>query len=303
MAMGAFDAAALVGETIDRYELLELLGEGGFGAVYRAKHRFLGREVALKLIKKGHSERALERFRREAQVLATLGSPRIVRIFDSGDDGWPFLALEYLVGESLRSWHAREGCDLGGALLYAHQILEGLSVAHEAGVIHRDIKPSNVFLRETIDGAEAVLLDFGIAKSRTAASLTRTGAALGTPRFAAPEQLRSAKHVDERTDLYSAGVLLYHLLTNELPYPKASTYEQIVVAISMHPRIGISERMPELPPGLARVIDRAVSCEPSERYQSAGDFMNALLRSLQESPSTSDALRSITMTMTRPESE
>lgn len=281
-----FEPEALVGTKLDRYRLLELVGVGGYGAVYRSEHEILGREVAVKVLHRSDGgDEGIRRFMREAQAASVVDSPHVIKAFDSGIAEYPFLVLEYLVGESLSSWLRREGAgQLSDALAFTQEILTGLHAAHAAGVVHRDLKPSNVFLRETIEGASVVLLDFGIAKlgSATSAStnLTRTGTMMGTPSFAAPEQLQSAKHVDARADLYSAGVLLYRMLSGTFPFDDSS-YERMLVAIVMHARRPLKDAAPHLPAALCHVVDRAVARDPDARYASAHAFQAALQQTLR----------------------
>lgn len=280
-----FDPEVLVGTKIDRYRLLELIGVGGYGAVYRSKHEILGREVAVKVLRRGDGgDDAIRRFMREAQAASLVDSPYVIKAFDSGIAEYPFLVLEYLVGESLSSWLLREGAGrLVDALSFTREILAGLQAAHSAGVVHRDLKPSNVFLRETVEGASVVLLDFGIAKlgkvTHASANLTRTGTMMGTPSFAAPEQLQSAKHVDGRADIYSAGVLLYRMLSGAFPFDDSS-YERMLIAIVMHARRPLKDAAPHLPLGLCRAVDRAVARDPDARYQNAQSFQSALEQTL-----------------------
>ncbi|MFK7999945.1 MAG: serine/threonine-protein kinase [Polyangiales bacterium] len=288
-----FDPEALVGTKLDRYRLLELVGVGGYGAVYRSKHEILGREVAVKVLHRNEGgDAGIRRFMREAQAASVVDSPHVIKAFDSGIAEYPFLVLEYLVGESLSSWLRREGAgQLADALAFTQEILTGLQAAHNAGVVHRDLKPSNVFLRETIEGASVVLLDFGIAKigsssssnaSSSSTNLTRTGTMMGTPSFAAPEQLQSAKHVDARADIYSAGVLLYRMLSGTFPFDDSS-YERMLVAIVMHARRPLKDAAPHLPAALCHVVDRAVARDPDARYASAQSFQTALKQTLMGS--------------------
>ncbi|MFT5358625.1 MAG: serine/threonine protein kinase [Polyangiales bacterium] len=280
-----FEPKALVGTKLDRYRLLELIGVGGYGAVYRSEHEILAREVAVKVLRRADGgDAGVRRFMREAQAASAVDSPYVIKAFDSGIAEYPFLVFEYLVGEPLSSWLCREGAgQLADALAFTQEILAGLQAAHAAGVVHRDLKPSNVFLRETVEGASCVLLDFGIAKlgkaSLASSNLTRTGMMMGTPSFAAPEQLQSAKHVDARADLYSAGVLLYRMLSGTFPFDDSS-YERMLIAIVMHARRPLKEAAPHLPTALCHVVDRAVARDPDARYQNAHAFQAALQQTL-----------------------
>jgi serine/threonine-protein kinase len=213
-----------------RYELTRELARGGMGAVWFARDRGLERDVALKLIlaEGADSTSAVERFTREARLLASLSSRHVVHVFDFGVDGRsPFLVMELLHGEDLGARLKRQGrltpeetAHLSG------QIARALAGAHERGLVHRDLKPGNVFLAQ-IDGEEVVkVLDFGIAKSLDFAvdggELTKTGALVGTPQYMSPEQIRAAKRVDHRSDLWSLAVVLYRCLTGQLAFSGGS---------------------------------------------------------------------------------
>lgn len=209
-----------------QYEIVGLLGRGGMGAVYLARHRSLDRQVALKLLpgEYGADEAFVQRFHREARALARLQHPRIVAVHDFGstEDGSLYFAMEHVAGTTLadRLREGRPGTD--EILALAGQICDALAYAHEEGIVHRDIKPSNILLDNK---GRVKVADFGLAKvAREAhpsivegAMFTRTGAAMGTPEYAAPEQMSGHGSVDHRADLYSLGVLLYEMLTGQVP--------------------------------------------------------------------------------------
>ena len=206
-------------EKIGKYEVLDVLGRGGMGVVYRARDARLGRVVAIKMLTESFSENPemLQRFYREASQTGALRHNNIVIVFDAGDqDGEPYIVMEYVEGEPLDKMIKRERIHLQLALSIVEQICAALAYAHRNGVIHRDIKPANVIIRadETVK-----LLDFGIARddNRVDTSLTSTGALVGTPPYMAPERFRGAP-IDGRSDIFSAGVLLYLLLTGKLPF-------------------------------------------------------------------------------------
>ena len=214
----------MVGESIaGRYELEELAGTGGMSSVYRARDTLLERHVALKLLHEYHGADAesIERFRREARAVAQLSHPNIVTVIDRGEDGdRQFIVFEYVDGENLKELVAREGAlPVRRALELAIQVGEGLACAHEHGVVHRDVKPQNVLLNG--DG-RAKVTDFGIARSLDVDhGMTLTGTVIGTSSYIAPEQA-SGRSVDERTDIYSLGVVLFELLTGDVPFPGES---------------------------------------------------------------------------------
>ena len=213
----------VVGEVIGgRYELEELIGTGGMSSVYRARDSLLERHVALKVLHSHYAEDEdfVERFRREARAVAQLSHPNIVTVIDRGDDGGrQFIVFEYVAGENLKQLLVSRGAlRVREALQIALQVARALAFAHEQGLIHRDVKPQNVLLNG--DG-RAKVTDFGIARSLDVAGVTQTGTVLGTSEYIAPEQARG-EPVDVQTDVYSLGVVLYELLTGEVPFPGES---------------------------------------------------------------------------------
>ncbi|HET9674383.1 MAG TPA: serine/threonine-protein kinase [Gaiellaceae bacterium] len=245
-----------LGEVIGgRYELEELVGSGGMSSVYRAHDRMLERKVALKILhsRLGEDDEYIERFRREARAVAQLAHPNIVTVIDRGDDeGRQFIVFEYIDGKTLK-----EVVDAGGplpvdeVLRLGGGIASGLAFAHGRGIVHRDVKPQNVLLNG--DG-RAKVTDFGIARSLDVErGVTETGTVLGTSNYIAPEQA-SGQQVDDRSDVYSLGVVLYELLTGEVPFPGES-----FVAVAMkhihEPPPSVLARRPDAPPRLAGLVD------------------------------------------------
>jgi eukaryotic-like serine/threonine-protein kinase len=210
----------VIGEVLsDRYELEELAGTGGMSSVYRAHDRLLDRKVALKILHQQYTEDAeyVERFRHEARAVAALSHPNIVTVIDRGEqDGRQFIVFEYIEGENLKRLIERRGpAPVEQALELAMQVAQGLSFAHQQGLIHRDVKPQNILLNG--DG-QAKVTDFGIARSLDVKhGMTQTGTVLGTSDYIAPEQAQGHR-VDEHTDVYSLGIVLYELLTSEVPF-------------------------------------------------------------------------------------
>lgn len=268
-------AVTLTGKRIDRYEVGELLGQGGFGAVYRARHAVVGTEVALKVLWPDHANdpKQVERFLREARAAAAIGHPNIVRVLDAGqtEDGTAFLAMERLDGETLEERVERGPLSIDEAVTVVGDVLDALGAAHDAGIVHRDLKPGNVFLTSA---GEVKLLDFGISKIGGESKLTNTGMVLGTPQFMAPEQL-GGKAIDGRADLYAAATMLYELLVGEVPFP-GKGYDVIVKRVQGAKPPPLLERAPSTPPSLAAAIERGLAFDRDARFANAATFRAAL---------------------------
>lgn len=274
-----------IGEIIDRYRIESVLGEGGFGAVYRAKHVVMGRDVALKLLHPGtdQDDDTRERFLREAQAAAAVGHHAIVQVFDCGvtNDGNAFIAMEMLEGEDLEEHLKKHGSlSRERSVRLIVNLLDALDAAHKAGIVHRDLKPANVFLLNGSDNVK--ILDFGISQMRGEGirNLTRTGMVMGTPHYMAPETFRGVANVDARADLYAVGAMLYELFTGTPPHD-ANSYEQLVVRVATMPAPAIRVALPDLPPGLAQLVDHALAANPEERWPDARSFREALLPFLE----------------------
>ncbi len=275
------DAALLGG----RYRLLDPLGRGGMGTVYAAIQEGLGRRVAVKLLdpRLAEDRDQLERFRREAEVVASLGHPNIVQVTDfqypDEDNKQPFLVMELLRGESFGACIAREiALPYGRVAFVASQVLSALTAAHRAGVVHRDIKPDNVFLLSDAAVPDTVkVLDFGIAKMSVEgqAKLTGTGAMLGTPAFMAPEQARGAVDVDARADLYAVGAMMYQALTGKLPY-EAPSVPALLFAIVESSPAPLHESRPDVPGELVAIVERAMAKDRNARFADAEEMRRAL---------------------------
>jgi len=273
----------VVGEVLaERYELEELVGSGGMSSVYRAHDSVLDRKVALKLLHQRltSEDEYVERFRREARMVAGLLHQNIVTVIDRGeDDGRPFIVFEFVAGENLKQLVDREGpLPVDRVLELGIQIARGLAFAHANGYVHRDVKPQNVLLNG--DG-EAKVTDFGIARSLDVKhGVTQTGTVLGTSDYIAPEQAQG-QQVDEHTDIYSLGIVLYELLAGELPF----TGDNFVAVAMQHinePPPHVSDRRPDVPPRLDAAITRALAKRPGDRFATMADFGRELEACLEE---------------------
>jgi eukaryotic-like serine/threonine-protein kinase len=275
-----FEVGHLLG---GKYRIVRRIGVGGMGSVYEAKHAGLGTPVAIKVLlpQLAKVPTVADRFRREAQVSATLKSPHVIQVTDVDQlpDGRPYLVMELLEGESLQehlekstSLSREESVDIG------LQILLGLECAHALGVVHRDLKPGNVFLDVRGAGRVAKLLDFGVAKVKATPefqALTRPGMVMGTPEYMAPEQAFSADQADARSDIYSVGVMLYEMLSGALPaegsLPIAVAHQ--VMTNQVRP---LRELCSGLPEGLLTLVHRAMQAERGARFESALEMRRAL---------------------------
>ncbi|MET0592766.1 MAG: serine/threonine-protein kinase, partial [Polyangiaceae bacterium] len=265
----------------NRWRLGDMLGQGGMSAVYEATHRN-GKRVAIKLLRGDlqSNERTRGRFMREGHIANQVRHEGVVAVLDDDmtDDGAVFLVMELLEGMNVEQYAAACGGRIpqGEILAIADAVLDVLVAAHAKHIIHRDIKPSNLFLTT---GGKLKLLDFGIASFRETSGLTtatREGALLGTPGFMAPEQARGRwKNVDERTDLWALGALMFRLLTGRLVYETENPNEYVVVA-STESVPSLATIDPSLPGGIVDLVDRALKSDPAERFPTARDMQAAV---------------------------
>ncbi|HEV8385047.1 MAG TPA: serine/threonine-protein kinase, partial [Candidatus Acidoferrales bacterium] len=284
-----------------RYHIEAILGEGGMGTVYKARDKDLDRTVALKLIRPGMSldESVLQRFKQELLLASKISHKHVLRIHDLGDvQGLKFISMAFIEGEDLHHILNKQGrLPVERALQISRQLLGALDAAHGAGVVHRDLKPQNIL----VDAAgEIYVTDFGLAKSLHAstAGMTRSGEFLGTPRYMAPEQVE-AKPVDNRTDLYAFGLILYEMVTGDIPFKADSTLAMMYQRVKVKPE---SPKLhnPELPDFLVRIILRCLEVDPERRYQSAAEILADLDAARAPSRRSSLSSRSVQIVLPMP---
>ena len=262
----------MIGKTISHYKILEKLGEGGMGVVYKAEDLKLTRTVALKFLPHGHESHDAERSRllQEARATALLNHPHICTIYDIQEhDGQQFIIMEYVDGKTLRDVLPVQR--IQDAIYYAVQIAEALHEAHAHGIIHRDIKTENIMVNSK---NQVKVMDFGLAKFKGSLKLTRTGAKVGTAAYMAPEQIRG-EPLDARSDIFSFGIVLYEILTGKRPFE--SEYEEaLLYSILNTEPTPIRHLRPEVPVTLEKILRRAMAKDPNDRYQTAAEFQRDL---------------------------
>lgn len=280
-----------VGQSIGDYVILQELGKGGFGQVYKVEHTITGRREAMKVLATGNINAAEqeERFLREIRLQASLSHPNIAAVltaFCVNDD--LALVCELLEGQSLQRLVEEHPLPRKEALDIIAQVLEALSYAHARGIIHRDISPGNIF--RTGSGT-VKLIDFGLAKAATDLRLTRESSPIGAAHYMSPEQIRGAQDIDARTDLYSCGVVLYELVAGKKPFEGDSAFT-IMQAHTEQTPSSPSVGDPQIPAALSAIVLRALAKKPEERFQSADAFLQAI-KNVQTAPVQANAHRSL----------
>lgn len=270
----------------EKYRVEKELGRGGFGVVVRARHLAIDQLVAIKVLTPGDGgdqgwRQDAARFKREAQATAALRSEHVVRVLDADflESGAPYIVMEHLEGETLHNAIHTRSLTVGEAVDHAVEVLAALGEAHAAGIVHRDLKPANVLITMGAGGTPVVkVLDFGVSKvgqesaigqlSAASDPITKTGTVIGTIAYMAPEQMSDAKRVDGRADLWSVGVILFELLTKQLPFGPANA-ASTVTAMLTSPPASLSALRPDVPPKLEKVVMRLLEKVPERRYATA----------------------------------
>ena len=278
---------SLIGQVIaDRYRIVSKIGEGGMGRVYLAEHVRMGRKCAVKMISPelARTDAAVARFNREAASASQINHPNVAQVYDFGEgpNGALYLAMEFVEGESMAALVRRDGAlSIRRAATLTKQAADALAVAHHQGIVHRDLKPDNILVARQFDGSECIkVVDFGIAKtvqpdrddSATGQTLTAVGVSVGTPEYMSPEQL-AGERLDGRSDLYSLGLVFFHLLTGDLAHPPVTSRETLVHRLTEPPRTLAQARpQKQWPTMLQTILDYALATDPGKRYPTAQEF-------------------------------
>jgi eukaryotic-like serine/threonine-protein kinase len=271
---------------LEKYQVQELLGEGGMGLVYRARHLHLKQDVALKFLRPSLVERpeAVERFLREARAMAQLRSEHVARVMDVAklESGVPYLVMEFLHGSDLHTLLDQGPLSIEDAIDYVVQACEAVGEAHMLGIIHRDLKPSNLFLTRRRDHSALIkVLDFGISKipldegGELGPIVTATNSVVGSPRYMSPEQIRSARNVDSRADIWSLGIVLHELVTANHPFPAETPWDTMAQILSRPPILLRAQRA-DAPAELEAVVRRCLEKDRDGRFADVASLVAAL---------------------------
>jgi serine/threonine protein kinase len=271
---------------LEKYQVQELLGEGGMGLVYRARHLHLKQDVALKFLRPTLVERpeAVERFLREARAMAQLRSEHVARVMDVAklESGVPYLVMEFLHGSDLHTLLDQGPLSIEDAIDYVVQACEAVGEAHMLGIIHRDLKPSNLFLTRRRDQSALIkVLDFGISKipldedGELGPIVTATNSVVGSPRYMSPEQIRSARKVDSRADIWSLGIVLHELVTANHPFPAETPWDTMAQILS-RPPVPLRAQRADAPAELEAIVRRCLEKERNDRFADVASLVAAL---------------------------
>ena len=267
----SLEAGSLLAE---RYEILKMLGEGGMGAVYKARDCELDRLVALKVIRPelaGQPD-VLQRFKQELILARKVTHRNVTRIYDLGlAQGLRFITMEFIEGRDLASLLEERKFDLGEALKILHQVCAALEAAHQEGIVHRDLKPQNIMIEP---GGRVVVMDFGLARSMEATGMTQVGTVMGTPAYMSPEQAKGLP-ADHRSDIFSLGIIAYQMLTGEVPFKADTAFASMLLRTQGPPSPAI-QLDPNIPQPLSDMVLKCLGTEPADRYQSVGDLVKDL---------------------------
>ncbi len=281
------DPSAMIGQELAQYRIVEFIGGGGMGMVYKAEDTRLGRHAALKLLPTslGNDPEARERFLREARAASALDHPNICTVFEIGDAaGQSFIAMAYYEGQTIEKLISRGPLDVDLAIRLSSEMCSGLSLAHQKGIVHRDMKPANVIVVDSV----VKILDFGLAKSDNSAVMTKEGVVLGTAAYMSPEQA-TGKAIDHRTDIWSTGAMMYEMLAGDRPFPGAYPQAVMYGILNTDPE-PLSALRPGLPMQLIQVVERALSKNPKDRFANM-DEMLAELTAVTDRQSAKSAAR------------